>query len=117
VPVPEFVASGSPPTPPMISEIPPNPHQLLSAWTMRRLLGRLKTDFPEASERELEQAVRQAAALLWPGKKFVALSVLAPTLVRSSFVELLHRECDTPPKHAGGPRSLTEGNRQRCQEA
>ncbi|MEK7954458.1 hypothetical protein [Luteolibacter soli] len=51
---------------------------------MRTLLGQLTMDFPEASVQALENAVHQAAALLWPGMKLKAMFVSASMLVRDS---------------------------------
>jgi len=105
----------------MVDEIPENPHEQLPAWKLRKLLKRLKSDFPHASEQVLEQAVKQAAALLWPGMKLAALFDSASMLMRSALnepaLERLRGARDIPPKHAGGSPSLVEGNRQRCQEA
>jgi hypothetical protein len=111
----------------MVDEIPPNPHEHLPAWKVRKLLERLKADFPHAPHEALEQAVNQAAALLWPGVKFVALAASASMLVRFSLKEpaslpkpvpdCLRGARDIPPKHAGGSPSLVEGNRQCCREA
>jgi hypothetical protein len=104
----------------MVDEIPQNPHEQLSAWKRQRLIRRLKTDFPQASEQEMEQVVRQAAALLWPRLKFAALSASASMLVRDPLREplreLVRGARDIPPKHAGGSPFLVEGNRQRCQD-
>ena len=105
----------------MVDEIPPNPHEHFPARKVRKLLERLIADFPQTPEQVLEQALLQAAALLWPGGKFEALADSASMLLRISLKEpiqgRLHGVRDIPPEHAGGSPSLVKGNRQCCREA
>jgi hypothetical protein len=68
----------------MVDEIPLKPHEQLARGKMRTLLEQLATDFPDAPQHLTEQAVHQAAALLWPGMNLEALIASASMLVRSS---------------------------------
>jgi hypothetical protein len=68
----------------MDPSIPLAPEGELSEWKKRALVFQLRSDFPDAHEDLLDQAVRQAAALLRPGMNLMVLFASASLLVRNS---------------------------------
>ena len=68
----------------MDNPIPLAPEEELAEWKAPALIFQLRTDFPDAREDLLDQALRQAAALLRPGMNLVALFASASLLVRGS---------------------------------